>query len=421
MNAYMLVYIRKSRLDEVLLDVTDADIPPHIEAKLAEERAELERKKKEREEAHLYLTVHLISDLTFKQHHSFDLTTWDADPTDPAAPTVYRIRRAMTVGEFAGEYAKKRGLDAGQVRFWVMVSRQNKTSRPDQPLRDPNMSIEETWNRFGSKGAPFKLWAETCEKSEDGKPTWPEASPSNPGNVPILVFLKYFDVKAQTLTGVGHVYVRKHGKVGDIISQILDVMKWEPGPTFLLFEEIKHSMIEPMKSKQTFQQSEIQDGDIICFQKVLPDAELAMVTYSDARQYYDYLLNRISVQFFCRQKGAGPDFSLWLNRKMTYEQFSAKVGEYLKVDPTHIRYATVHPTINKQKSFVRRGLSQTLAQILTSQYTSYGYSNHRNDTLYYEVLETSLADYETKKIVKVTWLSEGITKEVRNVSSGIWG
>jgi hypothetical protein len=27
-------------------------------------------------------------------------------------------------------------------------------------------------------------------------------------------------------------------------------------------------------------------------------------------------------------------------------------------------------------------------------------------------LETSLADYETKKIVKVTWLSEGITKEV---------
>jgi ubiquitin carboxyl-terminal hydrolase 7 len=57
-------------------------------------------------------------------------------------------------------------------------------------------------------------------------------------------------------------------------------------------------------------------------------------------------------------------------------------------------------------------LSQTLQQILSSQYSSYGYSNHRNDTLYYEVLETSLADYETKKIVKVTWLSEGITKEV---------
>jgi ubiquitin carboxyl-terminal hydrolase 7 len=413
MNAYMLVYIRKSRLDEVLLDVTEADIPPHIEAKLAEERAELERRKKEREEAHLYLSVHLISDLTFKQHHSFDLTTWDAEPTDPAAPTIHRIRRAMTVGEFAAEHARARGLDADQVRFWVMVSRQNKTSRPDQPLRDPNMSIEEAWNRFGSKGAPFKLWTEMCEKMEDGKPTWPEASPASPSNVPILVFLKYFDVKAQTLTGVGHVYVRKHGKVGDIVSQILEVMKWEPGPSFLLFEEIKHSMIEPMKSKQTFQQSEIQDGDIICFQKVLPDAELSTVTYTDARQYYDYLLNRISIQFLCRTKDGGPDFSLMLSKKMTYEQFSAKVGEYLKVNPTHIRYATANATTNKPKSFVKRALSQTLQQILSSQYSSYGYTNHRNDALYYEVLETSLADYETKKIVKVTWLSEGITKEVR--------
>jgi ubiquitin carboxyl-terminal hydrolase 7 len=275
------------------------------------------------------------------------------------------------------------------------------------------MSIEEAWNRYGSKGAPFRLWAETCEKSEDGKPTWPEPSPTNPGNVPILVFLKYFDVKAQTLTGVGHVYVRRYGKVGDIVGQILDVMKWEPGLAFLLFEEIKHSMIEPMKSKQTFQQSEIQDGDIICFQKILSEPELSTVTYTDARQYYDYLLNRISIEFLCRSKDGGPSFSLMLSKKMTYEQFSAKVGEYLKVDPTHIRYATVHVTTNKPKLFVKRALSQTLQQILSAQYTSYGYTNHRNDALYYEVLETSLADYETKKIVKVTWLSEGITKEVR--------
>lgn len=32
-------------------------------------------------------------------------------------------------------------------------------------------------------------------------------------------------------------------------------------------------MIEPMKPKQTFQQAEIQDGDIICFQKVYNEKE----------------------------------------------------------------------------------------------------------------------------------------------------
>lgn len=412
MNAYMLVYIRKSRLDEVLLEVKEDEIPPHIEARLTEERAELERRKKEREEAHLFLNVHLISDQTFKNHHSFDLTTWDAEPSDPAAPQVHRVRRAMTVSEFAGQIARERGLDAEQVRFWVMVSRQNKTSRPDQPLRDPHMTIEEAWNRFGSKGAPFRLWAEACEKGEDGKPAWPEPSPTAATNVPILVFLKYFDVKAQTLTGVGHVYVRKHGKVSDIIGQILDLMKWEPGASFQLFEEIKHSMIEPMKSKQTFQQSEIQDGDIICFQKTFSESELSSVLYTDARQYYDYLLNRATIMFYPRIKDAGPEFSLMLSKKMTYEQFSVKVGEFLKVDPTHLRYATVNVTSNKPKSFVKRTMNQNLQQILSSQYSSYGYSNHRNDALYYEVLETSLADYETKKIMKVTWLSEGITKEV---------
>ena len=414
MNAYMLVYVRKSRLDQVFVGVREEDIPPHIEKRLTEERAELERRKKEREEAHLYLNVGVISDLTFKHHHSFDLTSWDAEPNDPAGQKVYRTLRTTKVSDFAAEVAKERDLDPQQIRFWVMVSRQNKTSRPDQPLRDPNMAIEDAWNRFGTKGSPFKLWAESCEKLEDGKAVWPEDSATLAGNVPILVFLKYFDVKAQTLTGVGHIYVRKHGKVGDIATQILDVMHWEPGTNFVLYEEIKHSMIEPMKPKQTFQQSEIQDGDIICFQQVLPDFDLNSVIYPDARQYYDYLLNRFSVKFHPRQSTdtEGAVFSLMLSKKMTYEQFSARVGEHLGVDPTHIRFATVNVTNGKPKAFVKRIPNQTLQQILSSQYSSYGYSNHRNDTLYYEILETNLADFETKKTMKVTWLSEGITKEV---------
>lgn len=32
-------------------------------------------------------------------------------------------------------------------------------------------------------------------------------------------------------------------------------------------------MIEPMKPKQTLNQAEIQDGDVICFQKVYPEKE----------------------------------------------------------------------------------------------------------------------------------------------------
>lgn len=413
MNAYMLVYIRKTRLDQVLVEVKEEDIPAHLETKLTEERAELERRKKEREEAHFYLTVGLISELTFKNHHAFDMVNWDKPPSDPAAAQQHRVLRTMKISEFSRQIAEERGLDPEQVRFWVMVNRQNKTVRPDQPLRDPNMTIEEAWNKFGTKGAPFRLWAETCAL-EDGKPTWPDMNPASPGAAPILVFLKHFDVQAQTLSGVGHVYVKKHAKVADVATQIQELMGWDAGTTFTLYEEIRHSMIEPMKPKQTFQQSEIQDGDIICFQKQVPGLDPTSVIYTDTRQYYDYLLNRLSVTFYPRTPigTEGEVFTLPLSKKMTYEQLSAKVGDHLKVDPTHIRFGTVNSTTGKLKVWLKRTLNQNLQHIMSSSYSGYGYSNHKSDSLFYEILETSLADFETKKPMKVIWLSEGVSKEV---------
>lgn len=273
--------------------------------------------------------------------------------------------------------------------------------------------MEEALNKYGSRGRPFYLWAETATKGEDGKLQFPDPALAAGGNLPILVFLKYFDVKGQTLTGVGHVYVKKLDKVQEIALQINKIMGWDLTTQILLYEEIKFSMIEAMKPKQTYQQSEIQDGDIICFQQNLPDLDSSTVTYSDARQYYDYLLNRISVSFYPKPGSDGEAFTLSLSKKMTYEQFSAKASEHLQVDPTHIRFATISSTNNKIKIWIKRGMNHNLQQILQSQFSSYGgYATHRNDALYYEVLETSLADYETKKIMKVVWLTDGISKEV---------
>lgn len=417
MNAYMLVYIRKSRLDQVLLGVQDEDIPSHIEKRILEEKAELERRKKEREEQHLYFNLGLISDRSFMQHHGFDLTNYDADANDPAAAVVKRVLRAKKVSEFAAEVAKELGVDDDQVRFWVMVGRQNKTNRPDQPIKSDS-TIEEAWSRHSSKGKPFYLWAETRVRDKaTGRVEWPDVTGDNAmkngGNHPILVFLKYFDINQQTLTGMGHVYVNKNEKVETLFPQIREMMGWRENKEIALYEEIKFSMIEPMKPTSTFGLSEIQDGDIICFQESERSPGINTdVTYQNARMYYDYLLNKIPVAFHPRPGTPGDIFTLDLNKKMSYEQFSEKVGQHLRVPATHLRFATVHSTSGKPKSWVKRTHQQNLFQILQTQFTAYGaYSQHRNDALYYEILETSLQDYETKKIMKVTWLPEGIAKE----------
>lgn len=104
-----------------------------------------------------------------------------------------------------------------------------------------------------------------------------------------------------------------------------------------------------------------------------------------------------------------------LSKKMTYDQMAAKVGEYLKADPTHIRFSTVSATNGRPRAYVKKLQSQTLSTILSGPYSGYSMStqSQRNDWLFYEVLEMSLNELDTKRSLKITLLSDGITKEVR--------
>ena len=422
MSAYMLVYLRQSRLDSILPSVSEEATPSHIAKQLSEEKAEVLRKRKEREEQHLYLSCAIISDDQFRNFQGFDLVAWEPDPNSECLPDFFRLLRTSTVEDLCARLGEAKGLPAERVRLWVMVNRQNKTFRPDQPLIDRSMTVEEAFTKHSGRDKAFRLWAEYADRVEDDKPIWPETQGHPGGNTPILVFLKYFDVDGQTLKGVGHLYVKKHAKVQEMLPTIADMMDWPQAtmPTLALYEEIKHSMIEPMKPKMTFQQAEIQDGDVICFQKDLSEAEATSVrqagNYANAKEFYDYLLNRTTVRFMPRFPENKPNdsFDLYLNRKFTYDQFAARVAEKLQAEPTHIRFLTVNYSTSKPKAAVKRNANQNLHQILNPQYSSYNI-NQRNDALFYEVLEMSLTELETKKSLRLTWVSEGLAKEVCSI------
>lgn len=400
-----------------------------------EEKAAHERKRKEREEQHLYLSVGVITEDNFKAYQGFDLTTWDPENVGDSVPKVYRVLRTSILADFARTLAENMQLPAEQVRLWIMVNRQNKTIRPDQPIQDLDATVDEAYNKYGGRDKSFRLWVEKASQIEDGKPIWPDLQqPIGGNNTPILIFLKYFDAEAQSLTGVGHIYMKKQSKVSDMIPMIQHVMGWSHGvpplsnglsngtpssPTLTLYEEIKHSMIEPMKSKSTLAMAEIQDGDIVCFQRALSEKEASAISqtggYTDAREFYDYLLNRKTVSFLLKNppQEDADGFKLDLSRKMSYEQFSAKVGEHLKVNPTHIRFFTANSTTGKVRAAVKRNANQNLYQILNPQFGTYGNNNQRDDALFYEILEMSLSELDTKKNLKVAWVTEGVSKEVR--------
>ncbi len=194
-------------------------------------------------------------------------------------------------------------------------------------------------------------------------------------------------------------------------------------------------MIEVLKSKQTLKAAELQDGDIICFQRLSErkPAERSFLDwkpsgdktsekpqfdwFADAKGYYEFLLNKREIHFKphpTRCDGeAYPGFDMVLNIRITYDQLCERVGSQLEVDPTHLRFYTVNNNaVGNPRTVVKRSVAQNLNTILSPQgYASLG-AAQKNDALYFEVLEMSLAELETKKVIRLVLLSDGITKDV---------
>ncbi|EHK97964.1 putative Ubiquitin carboxyl-terminal hydrolase 21 [Glarea lozoyensis 74030] len=233
-SAYMLVYIRESRQDKVLLPVLQEDTPPHLQRKLDEEAAVREARKKERDEQHLYLWVKVITEDTYNAHGGTDLTNFDANhDVDPAAARPYRMLRKATLRELIDKVAEDTNADPNKLRLWSMVNRQNKTTRPDMPLSNLDVTLEEAHQKLvGSKTAELRLWAEPAQEGvdKDGNAIWP-VHPSTPNGVAhrtdlFLLFLKYFDVDNQQLSGAGHIYISRDKKVEELAPVILKKMGW---------------------------------------------------------------------------------------------------------------------------------------------------------------------------------------------------
>jgi ubiquitin carboxyl-terminal hydrolase 7 len=137
--------------------------------------------------------------------------------------------------------------------------------------------------------------------------------------------------------------------------------------------------------------------------------------FDDAKAFYDFLCFKKDIRLDPHPRCEKADlesFILTLSSKVTYDQLAERVGEYLRVEPTHLRFFTANAATGGPKTAVRRVPNATLGQILNPQnYTQQSLQTKAN-SLFYEVLDMSLAELDTKKNVKVTWLSEGITKEV---------
>ncbi|AQK39697.1 Ubiquitin carboxyl-terminal hydrolase 13 [Zea mays] len=395
-NAYMLVYIRESDKEKIMCNVDEKDIAEHLRIRLKKEQEEKEHKKKEKAEAHLYTIIKIARDEDLKEQIGKNIYF---DLVDHEKVHSFRIQKQLPFTSFKEEVAKEFGIPVQFQRFWLWAKRQNHTYRPNRPLTPHEEAqsvgqLREVSNK--AHNAELKLFLEV----ELG----PELCPIRPpekSKEDILLFFKLYNAEKEELHFVGRLFVKALGKPSEILTKLNAMAGFSPNEEIELYEEIKFEpnvMCEHIDKKLTFRSSQLEDGDIICFQKApVPDGD-AQVRYPDVPSFLEYVHNRQVVHFRCLDKPKDDDFSLELSKLHTYDDVVERVAHQLGLDdPSKIRL-TSHNCYSQQpkpQPIRYRGVAHLLDMLV--------HYNQTSDILYYEVLDIPLPDLQRLKTLKVAF------------------
>lgn len=86
---------------------------------------------------------------------------------------------------------------------------------------------------------------------------------------------------------------------------------------------------------------------------------------------------------------------------------AVKVAERLKHDHLKIRFTQSNGANGNPKTIVRRQANHSVAELIQP-----GYMTTSTNLLYYELLDVSIIELETKKSLKITWIGPTNKEEV---------
>ncbi|XP_024396662.1 ubiquitin C-terminal hydrolase 13 [Physcomitrium patens] len=394
-NAYMLVYIRDSDKDKVICNVDEKDIAEHLQIRLKKEQGEKERKRKDKAEAHLYTVLKIARDEDLSnqigKQQFFDLVDHDSVKS-------YRINQEVPFKQFKEDVAKEIGIPASCQRYWLWARRQNHTYRPNKPLTEQEEmetvgKLKDASNK--THNAELRLWLEVNYQEGIPAPV-PERTKED-----VLLFFKLYSPEREELRFVGRLFVKANGRPVDILEKLNQMAGFAANEEIRLYEEIKFDptvMCEHIDKKSTFRGSQLENGDIICYQKARTKEEEAKFNYPDVPSFLEYVCNRQIVHFRRLEKPKEDEFCLELSKQHTYDDVVEKVAKKLGLeDPSKLRL-TSHNCYSQQpkpQPIKYRGVER-LSDML-------GHYNQISDILYFETLDLPLPELQGLKTLKITF------------------
>ncbi|KAL0401465.1 UNVERIFIED_CONTAM: Ubiquitin carboxyl-terminal hydrolase 12 [Sesamum latifolium] len=395
-NAYMLVYIRESDKEKIICNVDEKDIAEHLRIRLKKEQEEKEQKRKEKAEAHLYTIIKVARDEDLVEQIGKEI---HFDLVDHEKVRHFRIQKQLPFNTFKEEVAKEFGIPVQFQRFWLWAKRQNHTYRPNRPLTPQEEAqsvgqLREVSNK--ANNAELKLFLEV-ELGLDMQPI----PPLEKTKEDILLFFKLYDPIEEKLRYVGRLFVKGNGKPMEILKKLNEMAGFAPEEEIELFEEIKFEpsvMCEHIDKKLSFRGSQLEDGDIICFQKCPQGQNSEECRYPTVPAFLDYVHNRQVVRFRSLEKPKEDEFCLELSKHNNYDEVVESVAGHLGLDdPSKIRL-TSHNCYSQQPK--PQPIKYRGAERLTDMLVHY---NQISDILYYEVLDIPLPELQGLKTLKVAF------------------
>ena len=317
-NAYMLVYVRLCDKDHIVCPVSEDEIAAHLRQRLRREAEEKARKKQERAEAHLYIVVKVATDADLEQQIGGEI---HFDLVNHEKVRHFRVLKATPFAEVKSQVETALGVPLARQSFWTWAKRQNNTFRPrgkllpaEEAMTVSQLQTAQAKDLRGGNDTDLRLFLTQT----------PEPGPSNlreaaSGVAEILLFFKLYSPESNSLRYVGHGMFNATTQMG-AMREFCNQRAGFPLDTELAYyEEVKSEpevMCEELDKKQTPKAAQLEDGDIICFQRAhLPNG--ITPRFTNVKDFMGYVKNRQVVNFRELEKPKDQVWGAWCHAGVT--------------------------------------------------------------------------------------------------------
>ncbi|EEY57423.1 ubiquitin-specific protease, putative [Phytophthora infestans T30-4] len=341
-SAYMLVYVRDGENDvSAIQDATSDEeqyelpswqsdplpIPQELVTRFHEEEQAVARRKKAQQTEHLYMNLRIASDSSIAKLKRVTKTL-DFSGFNNSTTVRVRIKRAASIRQLYRRVYKETGVPMSRQRLWKVITRENRTTRPDLPL-GPDVyesCVDSLIEDDASPKTPVKMYLQILDATSEAALS--PASPSSPSihdvrdkktrtaaihrhfldefsppetkdeakpsqeldeddavlhestdsvveHAPplqshdILLIIKFYDLKkklGERLEYVGNVVVDSRLTGAQLADYLHEALAIPSSRRILLFEEVQPVTVSTICLETPLATAEIQNGDIICFQ-----------------------------------------------------------------------------------------------------------------------------------------------------------